>query len=260
MHQTSDTPRLSKAESSRVNGALSSGPSSEQGKLNSANARLKHGAYSKRILMDGESAEGYESFQNSFFNLFLPVDPFEAECVESMVTARWRIRRLEASEAANLNIALDGNKEKVEAAFDAVSPLQERAIAVQDQMPAIDANTRVQERLHRIYERNFKLLANSRKKSGRQIPYPVSNEPLAEPTHTVSPATEPPVAPVQPSESAILTDDPTEKAAPSHVAASLATKITMFLVIFALLLLKPVSPSSKSFASAGSINSESTVK
>jgi hypothetical protein len=172
MHQPPDATTLSKAESSRINGAQSHGPSSDQGKLNSANARLKHGAYSKRILMDGESPEGYELFKSDFMNLFLPIDTFETECVESMVTSRWRIRRLESTEASNLNIALDTNKEKVAEAFDALDVVHERAIAVQDQMSAIDANTRVQERLHRIYDRSFKLLANYRKKSGRKIPAP----------------------------------------------------------------------------------------
>jgi hypothetical protein len=248
MHQPPDTPKLSKSESSRINGAQSNGPSSEQGKLNSANARLKHGAYSKRVLMDGESSEGYDCFKNSFISLFRPIDPFETECVDSLVTARWRIRRLEATEAANLNIALDSNKEKLEATFDDVSPLQERAIAVQDQMPAIDASTRVQERLHRIYDRNFKLLANYRKKSGRTTPAPLSGDPVTEVTETPLSATEPPVADPPASASANLTDDPTAKAAATHVAASLVAKVAMVLVIFALLLLTPITSSAKSFA------------
>jgi hypothetical protein len=241
MHQLPDTPKFSKAESSRINGAQSHGPSSEQGKLNSANARLRHGAYSKRILMDGESAEGYELLKSTFMSLFLPVDAFESECVESLVTARWRIRRLESTEASNLNIALDSNREKAAEAFDALDVVHERAIAVQNQMSAIDANTCVQERLHRIYDRNFRLLANYRKQAGRKMTAPLSGDPAIDAMPSVP---EPRVTDAPPPATAVLTDDPTEKP-----AASLVAKVAMFLVIFALTFLTPVTSFAKSLQS-----------
>jgi hypothetical protein len=183
--------------------------------------------------MDGESSEGYDIFKSSFLNYFVPSDPFETECVDAMVTARWRIRRLESTETANLNIALDANKVKVEAMFDEVSPLQERAIVVQEQMSAIDASTRVQERLYRIYDRNYKLLSNHRRKSGRHLPG-------SGPEKSID-VTEPPVTGPLPAADAVLTDDPTAKPVARYSAASLAAKIAMFLAIFALLLLRPVS-------------------
>jgi hypothetical protein len=254
MHQPPDTHNLSKAESSRINGAQSHGPSSEQGKLNSANARLRHGAYSKRILMDGESPEGYELFKSNFITLFLPIDTFETECVESMVTARWRIRRLESTEASNLNIALDTNKEKVAEAFDALDVVHERAIAVQDQMSAIDANTRVQERLHRIYDRNFKLLANYRKQVGRKVTAPLSGNAVIDATPS---APEPPATDTPPSATAVLTNDPTEEAGPAQLAASLVAKVAVFLVVFALSFLIPVTSSAKSFESVATSSSSS---
>jgi hypothetical protein len=247
MNQPED-PKLSKAESSRINGAHSTGPKTDEGRANSANAKLKHGAYSKRVLMDGESSEGYDIFKSSFLGYFLPTDPFETECVDAMVTARWRIRRLEATETANLNIALESNKEKVEAAFNGASPLQERAIAVQDQMSAIDASTRVQERLYRIYDRNYKLLSNHRRKSGRHMPVSAP-ETLAEVTKP--PVTEPPVSEPAGPTSAILTDDPTARTAAGPALASFAAKIAMFLVIFALLVLTPATSSSQSLKQTG---------
>jgi hypothetical protein len=239
MHQPPDTRTLSKAESSRINGAHSNGPSSTQGKLNSANARLKHGAYSKRILMDCESEEGYDFFKSTFVNLFLPADPFEAECVESMVTARWRIRRLEATEASNLNIALAANKEKVAETFEAIDIVHERAVAVQDQMAALDANTRVQERLHRIYDRNFKLLANYRKQSGRAVPVKAPAEPDPLPTTN-------------------LTDEPTAEPSTSPSHASTIAKVAMLFVIFALLCLTPLTSSSKTIQSVAPSSAFST--
>jgi hypothetical protein len=270
MSNQPETPKLSKADSARKNGALSHGPKTKAGLANSANARLKHGAYSKRVLMDGESFEGYELFKGSFVNLFLPIDAFEAECVESMVTARWRIRRLESAETSNLNIALDANKEKVATTFDAIDTVHERAVAVQDQMSAIDANTRVQERLHRIYDRSFKLLANYRKQAGRKIPAPLSGDPLKDITGMAPPPTVPPVADPPASGTSILTDDPTEKPNSSPSAASLTAKAAILLVIFVISFLAPVTAFSKSlpsiaspsafYAPVGSANPESAVK
>src|ERR1700752_66630 len=179
MHQQHEASNLSKAESARINGARSKGPVTPQGRANSANGNLKHGAYSKRILMEGENAEGYEFFKSTFVELFRPADAFQNECVESMVTPRWRIRRVPATQASNLNIALVSCKDEIAATFDEIDSAHERAVAVQSQMAAIEANTRVQERLHRIYARNYRLLARSRKTSGRDVPdsEPVNSTP-----------------------------------------------------------------------------------
>jgi hypothetical protein len=268
--QSPETRNLTKAESARINGALSTGPKTDAGKANSANARLKHGAYSKRVLMDGESHEGYEIFKLGFVDLFIPVDTFEAECVEAMVTARWRIRRLEAAETSNLNIALDANKEEMEAKFETVVPLQERAVAIQGQISFIEANTRVQERLYRIYERNFKLLAGYRKTAGRKMPHPLSGDPLIKVADTPPPPATPPVDSPSSSAETNLTDDPTPTTAPSQVTPHLVTKIAMFLAIFSSLLLSPVRsfskdteyivPASAFYAPPAPSNSQSSIK
>ena len=267
--QPPETPKLSKAESARRNGALSTGPKTELGMVNSANARLKHGAYSKRVLMDGESPEGYDAFKFAFVDLFVPVDAFETECVDAMVTTRWRIRRLEAAETSNLNITLDSNKQKLEETYDGISPLQERSIAVQGQISHIDSNTRVQERLYRIYERNFKLLASYRQKCGRKMPDSLPSDPLVNAANIPQPAAEIPVADPPASDAANLTDDPKTNTASSPVG-SLIAKIAMFLVVFSSLFLAPVScfskstqyvaPSSAFYAPAAPANSARTVK
>jgi hypothetical protein len=216
---------MSRAEAARLNGAKSRGPQSAEGKLNSANGPLKHGGYSFRVVIDGESPEGYIAFKSTYVNLFLPTDTFEAECVEAMVSARWRIRRIECSESRNLNIAIERNVEENEKNFDVLDILHERAIAIQLQLPSIDAHTRVEERLHRIYHRNYKLLAAYRKNSGRAIP-----EESSQPAAAATPA---PVA-------SNLTEEPKPAASEQPSAASILSKIAVILILFALLLAKPV--------------------
>lgn len=239
MTDQQETQRLSKAESARINGAKSQGAVTEQGRQNSANGNLKHGAYSKRVLMDGENAEFYERFKLTFFEHFQPAGPFEFECVESMVVARWRIRRLESTETCQLDTALLSNKPANDAKFDALDILHERAIAVESKIASLDALTRVQERLDRIYERNFKLLVNSRKKSGRTIPesLPHINKAETEVPQTSAPAPN-------------LTDQPTETQPAGAQTDSIITQVALFVVIIALLLLSPVNTTAKDVAAA----------
>jgi hypothetical protein len=226
---TDKTTRPSKAESARINGAKSSGPATPEGKANSANGNLRHGAYSKRVVMDGENPQFYESFKQSFFQHFLPEGPFECECVDAMVTARWRIRRIESAETCQLNHALLENKPANCEKFEQLDIVHERSIAVDGRIGAIDAFTRVQERLHRIYERNFKLLANSRRISGRSLPQQATctTEPAAP---QMDPPNEP--NPISPE----LTNQPTETLPCESPVSSSIIQTVLSLVIFAVLL------------------------
>jgi hypothetical protein len=124
-------PQLTKAESARINGAKSRGAVTAEGRRNSANGNLKHGAYSKRLLLDGESQQAYDAFRQSFQKLFQPADPFESECLDAMVAARWRMRRIES-----IN---------------------------DDSLEALDSSSRTLERLHRTYTRSHKLFTDHRR-------------------------------------------------------------------------------------------------
>jgi len=205
MSDTESKPKISKSESARLNGAKSRGPVTAEGRLNSANGNLKHGAYSRRVLMEGESQEGYDLFRSAFCDFFQPADPFEAECVDAMVSARWRIRRLESMETTTLDHAVIENKPAIDAKFESIDPLHERGVAVHSHLASLDASSRVQERLQRIYDRNYKLLAAHRRKSARAMPSP---EPPLQTTETAE-AAEPPANPGKESSAATeLTNHP----------------------------------------------------
>lgn len=178
--QQQQSEKLNKAESARINGSKSRGAVTEQGKRNSANGNLRHGAYSKRILVEGEDPQAYEFFKNTFFQEFKPSSPFECECVESMVTARWRIRRIEAAEARLLNIALLANKPAIDREYERIDILHERAIAIESKSDSLETLSRLQERLHRIYERNHKLLVNSRRKRASPTSSPALKQPSSQ--------------------------------------------------------------------------------
>ncbi len=226
MTQEQPSPaKPNKAESARINGAKSRGAVTEEGKRNSANGNLRHGAYAKRVLLDGEDPGFYERFKQAFLDHFQPSDPFEFECVESMVTARWRIRRIESAETCIVNAALVDNKPQLERTYERIDIVHERAFAVESKISSLEPLMRIQERLHRVYDRNYKLLLNSRRKSGKPAPLSELPNPLAapEPPHS---APEPVIQPTEPS--------PVSGKSPSILLQTI-----LFLAIFALSLLGP---------------------
>jgi hypothetical protein len=138
--------------------------------------------------------------------------------VDVLINTRWRLRRMEAAETDSLNAAVLLNKPYVKAHFESIDVAHERALAIQSDSAHIERNTRVEERLHRIYEKNLKMLTNYRRKSGRS---------------TTTIATEPPI------EALVLTDPPNSRPSSGTPAASIIASIALFLVIFASLWMIP---------------------
>ena len=83
-------------------GAKSRGPITPQGKLNSANARLRTGPLARTILLEGESAEHFAQLLESLTNELNPETDIEISLVESLAIARWRQRRIQSIERAAL--------------------------------------------------------------------------------------------------------------------------------------------------------------
>ena len=91
---------MSQAATARANGAKSNGPITAEGKARSAQNSLKHGLTSSRVVLPHESQEAYDKLEASLINRFKPADDLESELVQEMAAARWRLRRIEAMEAA----------------------------------------------------------------------------------------------------------------------------------------------------------------
>jgi hypothetical protein len=223
-----ETSRLNKAESARINGAKSAGATTPEGKLRAANGNLKHGAYSSRVIMDGEDPELYSLLRAQTLDIFKPQDMVEAEIVEVLINTRWRMRRMESAETDGLNATLLLNKPYVDARFESLGIAYERALAIQCDSTHIERNTRVEERLHRIYDRNLKLLANYRRMLKRS---PVADQPVD--------AESPRPGPEPPAEAPVLADPPNSQPASATGATSLFAATALFLVIVASLLVIP---------------------
>src|SRR5580658_9837060 len=78
----------------RINGAKSHGPVAPESLLASSRNSLVHGLLSEAIILDGESAERFNTLHDSLTAEFQPETPTECGLVETMVVCRWRLMRI----------------------------------------------------------------------------------------------------------------------------------------------------------------------
>jgi hypothetical protein len=86
------------AAASRVNGALSHGPTSEEGKATSSLNALKTGLTGRTVLLPSEDAALYEAHLQQFRQLYQPIGDQELALVQSLADTHWRIARIPSLE------------------------------------------------------------------------------------------------------------------------------------------------------------------
>jgi hypothetical protein len=167
-----------KAETSRKNGAKSNGPVTVAGKASSSRNSLKHGLNSNRVVLPHESQEEFDRLEASFVNRFKPYDEVEHELVHEMVSTRWRLRRIEAMEAALFNKALQKHGE---ALGPDAGPLdvQDAAYAEVADSKSLRMLSRHQAQLRRSYEKAWRELELIQENRSTEAEEDFQNEPTA---------------------------------------------------------------------------------
>ena len=103
-------PSALKSETARINGAKSRGPVTPEGKARSADNSRRHGLTAASIVLPGESAAHFQLLLADYMNYFQPQTGVEADLVEVMAVARWRLRRLLAIETHQLELEMTRRK------------------------------------------------------------------------------------------------------------------------------------------------------
>jgi hypothetical protein len=98
----STEPRDFPFRTNRPKSKRSTGPRSRQGKDISRQNAVKHGIFSRIVVMQGESRTEFSALMNGFCDYFQPVGTFEENLVETLATTRWRQRRLLIAEGAEI--------------------------------------------------------------------------------------------------------------------------------------------------------------
>jgi hypothetical protein len=93
-------------EASRINGAKSHGPITEEGKAASSRNAVKHGILAQTIVIEGESEERFKAHLNAFIDQYEPTDQHELALVEHMAVCRWRQLSVWGLETAGISNAI----------------------------------------------------------------------------------------------------------------------------------------------------------
>jgi hypothetical protein len=83
-------PTDKQIRASKANGALSRGPVTEQGKLNSARNSTCHGLLSQTVVLEAEVDSRFVELFKSYFDEYQPRTATQVSFVENMAVARWR--------------------------------------------------------------------------------------------------------------------------------------------------------------------------
>ncbi|MBS1829305.1 MAG: hypothetical protein JST93_28640 [Acidobacteria bacterium] len=177
------TPKLSRSEQARINGSLGRGPVTEQGKLRSSQNAFKHGVYSSKIILPGESSEEFFKLLGAYEEQFRPTDQLERDLIQDLADARWRIERMKRQET------LDWSQATMEAAQDprlAEAPyevLHEYAHRERAQMKGnpLENLRRAEARYRRDFDRALKTLNQHRREKLRNEPKIEQPAPQPEP-------------------------------------------------------------------------------
>jgi hypothetical protein len=91
-------------DAGRRNGMLAKGKKSEEARQKCAQNSVKHGLFSKTLVLANESPELFEETRKTYYDLWKPENEFEADLVNDMIAARWRLNRVMMVEAETIDL------------------------------------------------------------------------------------------------------------------------------------------------------------
>ena len=151
----------SRAESSRINGAKSRGPKTEDGRRAVSLNAVKHGLTAETVVLPNESEEEYQAELNEYLDHFAPANKPEADLVRQLVSAHWRIARYARIETDLLGLEVERQREHLVNDWKRIEECGRVALAFEKlsgpHSPLALLN-RYQARLHHEYQRILKAL------------------------------------------------------------------------------------------------------
>ena len=164
-------------DSSRANGALSTGHITPDGRERSQAAPTTHGLAARRVVLENESEEEFLALREAFLHEIRPATPIEFRLFEQYVAACWRLDRLANIETALLDLEITRQQPQVDREFAACDGYTRTALAFRslcsDESKALAAVNRYEARYRRTCDRTLKSLAARREnRKSHQAPNP----------------------------------------------------------------------------------------
>jgi len=107
-------PTQRKAQASRRNAQLSTGPKTPGGKAIVSRNAVKHGLASRIVVLPEENREDFLTLLEAFHAEFQPASPFEESLVFQLAAADWRLRRVARIEVGLFGDRLDDLRDDLE--------------------------------------------------------------------------------------------------------------------------------------------------
>ena len=124
-------------KTAQQNGAKAAGTKSPAGIQKSSQNALKHGIFSRALVLDNECPTKFNELLQSYIDRFQPIDNVEMGFVQEMVASRWRQQRMWMIQTAGMNLEMHRQEDQIEEdmifctepmrvtlAFDAGRPLR----------------------------------------------------------------------------------------------------------------------------------------
>src|SRR4029077_10247895 len=151
----------SRAEASRINGAKSHGPKSEDGRRAVSLNAIKHGLTAETVVLPNESEEQYQAELRDYLEHFAPANKPETDLVLQLASAHWRLARYTAVETSLFDIQMEKSRKNIDKEWKNIDESVRLALAFEalsgTRSPLALLN-RYQARLHHEYQRILKTL------------------------------------------------------------------------------------------------------
>ncbi len=159
-------PTLSRSEQSRINGAKSRGPITEEGKLRSSGNAMKHGLTSN-LVMAKEEADDFAEVLRRWEETLKPGDSNEVAAVYRIAAAEFRANRAVIMQTNLLDYETDTRTKKLLAHWPTLDAAGLVAVAFRDatrESNALETLRRYEVGYERAISRNLKLVFDLQKK------------------------------------------------------------------------------------------------
>src|SRR5436190_14391928 len=149
-------------KASRTNGAMSKGPTTDQGKARSAANASRHNLSGDRfMLLSTENPDAYTQHVDDYVDRFQPIDNVERDLVDRMIAASWRDKRADDMEASLFELEMMRQEEDINDEFSCVEPCSRQTLALlgtSDKRQALSLLMRYQSAARRSYSAAIKAL------------------------------------------------------------------------------------------------------
>jgi hypothetical protein len=170
-------------QASKINGAKSNGPTTEEGKAKSARNSHRHNLTGANlVLLSNEDPVDFRAHAKSYLDRFAPIDLVEHNLVKQLIAASWRLARISSWECSLFEIQMDRQRDELAKEFSYLDGHARQILALLDLADKTSALTllqRYQSAARRSYASAFRTL---KELQGDRFNRP----PAATPTQSIS--------------------------------------------------------------------------